>query len=71
MLHITYFEGQTAIEGPETGLAIFDNLEIKVSGIPLWHVRDLLTFFESDSKLAISKIDHWVRKWAKNSDEHL
>ena len=66
-VHITYLKGRTATEGQEAGLAVFDNSEIKASGIPLQHVRDLLTFSQSDSKFDSYRIDRWAREWAMNS----
>ena len=50
-------KGRTATEGQEAGLMIFDTLTIKVSGIPLWHVSDLLMFFNSNSKFNSSRIN--------------
>ncbi|KAL8855546.1 MAG: hypothetical protein Q9178_007815 [Gyalolechia marmorata] len=70
-LHTTCLKGRTATEGQEAGLAIFDTSKIKASGIHLWRVRDLLTFFQSDTKFDSSRIDHWAREWAMNSDEYV
>lgn len=67
----TCIKGQTAEEGQDAGLAMFDTSEIKASGVPLWCVRDLLTFFDSNRKFDSSRIDCCARKWAINSDEYL
>ncbi|KAF6238715.1 hypothetical protein HO173_003221 [Letharia columbiana] len=69
--HATCLRGKTATEGQEAGLAIFDTSKIKASDVPLWHVLDFLTFFDSHRKFDSSRIDHWARKWAMNSDEYL
>ena len=70
-MHNACLKGRTATKGQEAGLAIFDTSKIKASGIHLWRVRDLLTFFRSDTKFDSSRIDHWAREWAMNSDEYV
>lgn len=70
-MHTRCLKGKTATEGQEAGLAIFDTSKIKASGVPLWRVLDLLAFFDSHRKFDSSRIDHWARKWAMNSDEYL
>ncbi|KAL9591830.1 MAG: hypothetical protein Q9179_007330 [Wetmoreana sp. 5 TL-2023] len=70
-LHTTCLKGRTATEGQEAGLAIFDTSKIKASGIHLWRVRDLLTFFRSNTKFDSSRIDPLAKEWAMNSDEYV
>ena len=53
--HTTCLKGKTAIEGQEAGLAIFDDQSKRCASMA----------FDS------SRIDHWERKWAMNSDEYL
>ena len=69
--HTTCLKGRTATEGQEAGLAIFGTSKIRASGVPLWRVGDLLTFFDSHRKFDSSRIDRWAREWASNSNEYL
>ncbi len=57
-VHTTCLKGQTATEGQEAGLAIFDTFKIKASGVPLWRGEDLLTFLHGNPKFHHPMIDH-------------
>ncbi len=70
-MHTTCLKGQRASENQEAGLAIFDTSRIKARGVPLWRVKDLLTFFDSNAKFRGSDIGCYARKWASNAEEHL
>lgn len=70
-MHTACQRGKMAKKDQVAGLAIFETLKIKESGVCLWRVKDLLDFFDSNPRFGSSRIDSFARTWARNADEYL
>lgn len=64
-MHTTCQKGKTANEDQDAGLAIFDTSKTKETGVPLWRVKDLLDFFDSNPRFNGSKIDPYAKDLGK------